>query len=502
MPRFRHADTAPGDIVADVLVVGVTSDPAGDDGPESVRVDDHGEAVGQRLGVDLREVCAAVDVDGSIGSRAVLPAGDGLAQDLVVVVGLGPTDEVDADALRAASGVAARVARRKETVVTMLHRVDVGDPLRAASAVVEGTELAHHEFRAHKTDDDTRRLDEVVLAQGDADAVAAGLARGRVVADATMLARDLGNTPAGDKRPPALAEHVRGLFDDLPVEVEVWDGDRLRAEGFGGHLGVAAGSSVEPRFVQVRYAPDDADRHVALVGKGITFDSGGLSLKTPSGMEFMKIDMAGAAAVLASVRAAAQLDLPVRLTGMLCLAENMPSGSATRPGDVITMHGGTTVEVLNTDAEGRLVMADALAHAGHLDPPVDQLVDLATLTGAAVTAVGPRFAAVMGDDDDLVDELLHAADRAAEPMWRLPLAEDQYGSEVKSEVADVRNVGGKGAGTIRAALFLHEFVPDDVPWAHLDIAGPSWNDDRPYGGYVPRGATGIPVRTILEWLGA
>nr|WP_274387989.1 leucyl aminopeptidase [Salsipaludibacter albus] len=493
---FRPDEAHPGDVEADVLVLGVTCD----DADAQVQVTDPGRAIGQRLGIDLVDACRAVDMDGTVGSCAIVPAGDAVTAALLVLVGLGRSDAVDADGVRAASATAVRVASRRDRLATTLHTVDIGDPALAARAVVEGTELGHYVFRDFKTGDDARALTEVVLVGGDRDAVEVGTARGRISADATMLARDLGNTPAGDKRPPAFADRVVELFADLPVEVEVWDQARIEAAGFGGHLAVAAGSAVEPRFVQLRYRPDDATRHVALVGKGITFDSGGLSLKTPKGMEWMKIDMAGAASVLATVRAAATAEVPVALTGMLCLAENMPSGSATRPGDVITMYDGTTVEVLNTDAEGRLVMADALGWSAELDPPVDELVDIATLTGAAIHALGPRYTVVMANDDALAESLLAASAVSAEPMWRLPLAEAEYGTDVVSDVADVRNTGGTGAGTIRAALFLQTFVPDGQSWAHLDIAGPAFNDESVYGGYVPKQATGIPVRTLLDWL--
>lgn len=496
MPSFRHDDVPVDQVTVDVVAVGVAAD--GDD----VVADPTAAAVEEALGADLAELCDLAGMDGSRGARMLVPGGAGLAARLVVVVGLGDVEDVDADAIRTASGVAAHAASRRTGLATTLHGVDIGDPVRAAAAVVEGVELAHDTYRADKTDEDHRRLEQVTLVGGEAAVVDPGLDRGRISADATLLARTLGNTPSADKRPPALADQVVELLADLPVEVEVWGDERLREEGFGGHLAVSAGSSVEARFVRLTYQPDDADHHVALVGKGVTFDSGGLSLKSPQAMEWMKVDMAGAAAVVAAVRAAARAHLPVRVTGMLCLAENMPSGNATRPGDVITMSNGTTVEVLNTDAEGRLVMADALGWADHLEPPVDHLVDIATLTGAAITALGPRITAAFGTDDDLVDQLLAAAERADEPMWRLPLGEDVYAQQLHSDVADLRNVGGSGAGAVRAALFLREFVPDGMAWAHLDIAGPSYNDDAPHSGYVPKRATGIPVRTLVEWLGA
>lgn len=493
-PIFRHADADIPALTADVVAVAVAK---GDDG---VEVGDAAAEVGTAIGMDIATACAAVDMDGSVGTTALLPAGDGIRVSLVVVCGLGEADEVDADALRAASAAATGIAVRKETLATLVHADTDVDDRTAARAIVEGTRLAHHSLRTFKTDDEVRALAEVVIIGGDADQVAAGIEHGTTSAAATLLARDLGNTPSADKRPPMYADRVVELFAELPVKVEVWDQSKLEAEGFGGHLSVAAGSEVGPRFVQLRYRPDGATRHLGLLGKGITFDSGGLSLKPAKGMEWMKIDMAGSATVAATMWAAATAGLAVNLTGFLCMAENMPSGSATRPGDVITMHGGITVEVLNTDAEGRLVMADGLAYSHNYD--LDALVDVATLTGAALHAVGPKYTAIMANDDELADALLAAAEQAAEPMARLPLAVREYDEDLKSDIADIRNVGGNAAGTIRAALFLNRFVPEGTKWAHLDVAGSAWNDAATYGSYVPRGATGMPVRTLFDWVAA
>jgi len=491
-PSFSHASTSIPAIVADVVVVGVTK---GDDG---VEVGTTAAQVGAAIDMDIAAACAAVDMDGSVGTTALLPAGGDMDVSLVVVCGLGDASDVDVDAVRAASAAATTIAVRKAAVATVVAAdVDVADR-DAARGIVEGTRLAHHSLRTYKGDDDVRALADVVLVGGDADEVAAGIEHGTTSASATLLARDLGNTPSADKRPPMYADRVVELFADLPVEVEVWDQERLESEGFGGHLAVGAGSAVESRFVELRYRPAGASRHLGLLGKGITFDSGGLSLKPPKGMEWMKIDMAGSATVAATVWAVATAGLAVNVTGFLCMAENMPSGTATRPGDVITMHGGTTVEVLNTDAEGRLVMADGLAWSSNHD--LDALVDAATLTGAALHAVGPKYTAIMANDDELAEQLLAAAGGAAEPMARLPLAVREYDEDLKSDIADIRSTGGNAAGTIRAALFLNRFVPDGTPWAHLDIAGSAWNDAGPYGSYVPKGATGMPVRTLFDWV--
>jgi leucyl aminopeptidase len=331
----------------------------------------------------------------------------------------------------------------------------------------------------------------------DADAVVSGAAGARDVATATTPARDLINTPPAFKRPPALAERVSELVGPTEITARVLGLEELAKGGFGGLVGVARGSSSEPRLVELSYpGRGHTDDHVVLVGKGITFDSGGLSLKPSSAMTTMKSDMSGAAAVVGALLAAAERALAPRVTGLLALAENMPGGDATRVSDVLTHRNGTTVEVMNTDAEGRLVLADALSYGQELAPSA--MVDVATLTGAQISALGRRIAAVLGTDDALVAALEQAGERAGERLWRLPLPAD-YREQLRSEVADLKNIGKGGeAGTIVAALFLREFV-DDVPWAHLDIAGPAFSDTSD-GGLVAKGATGFGVRTLVEYL--
>ncbi len=503
MVTFAATTGELADSEVDLLVVGATRAPEAEDSDDLVApvLDDTGTALGERLGYDLADACRAAGFDGAAGTSMRLPTRGSIPASLVLVVGLGPAADVSAEGLRRAGAPIAEATARLGQLATTLHRTDGVPADEAARAVVEGISLGAYRFGSYKSKDDGHALERGLLVGGDTDTVEDAIRLGEVSAAATALTRDLVNTPSGDKRPPAFADRARELVADLPVEVTVLDGAALEAGEYGGHLGVAAGSDVEPRLVELRYRPEGATTHVALVGKGITFDSGGLSLKPPKAMEWMKVDMAGAATVLATVRAAAQLELPVAITGILCLAENMPSGSATRPGDVLRIKGGKTVEVLNTDAEGRLVLADGLVHAGELDPAPDVIVDMATLTGSVLHAVGPKYVAVMASDDAAADGLLAAAGTSGEPMWRLPLASEEYAEELKSEVADIRNVGGNGAGTIRAALFLKEFVPEGVPWAHLDIAGAAWNDATPYA-HVPRNGTGIPARTVLDWLRA
>ena len=309
------------------------------------------------------------------------------------------------------------------------------------------------------------------------------------------LARDLVNTAPSDLVPATLADEAERVAAASGLQAEVLDEKALEENGYGGIVGVGQGSVNPPRLVRLEYAPAQADKTVVFVGKGITFDSGGLSLKPPKSMETMKSDMGGAAAIIGAMQAIAILAPAVRVIGYLSIAENMPSGSAQRPSDVLTIYGGKTVEVLNTDAEGRLVLADALARSAE-DAP-DVVVDVATLTGAQVVALGTRISAVMANDDALRDAVVAAADRAGEAMWPMPLpAELRKGLD--SAVADLANVApDRNGGMLVAGLFLREFVPAGVRWAHLDIAGPSFNDGQPHG-YTPKGGTGAATRALVQ----
>jgi leucyl aminopeptidase len=318
--------------------------------------------------------------------------------------------------------------------------------------------------------------------------------RARVVADAVNLTRDLVNTAPLDLPPATLAAEAQRVGAEAGVSVEVLDEEALAAGGFGGILAVGRGSSRPPRLVRLAYSHPEASRTVVFVGKGITFDSGGLSLKPPKSMETMKCDMSGAAAVLSATAAVARLGLPVNVVGYMPLAENMPGGAAQRPSDIITIHGGKTVEVLNTDAEGRLVLADGMARSADDHP--DLLVDVATLTGAATVALGRRTTGVMGNSESVAADVAAAMRDAGEPAWAMPLPEDLR-KGLDSTVADMANVSGaRDGGMLVAGLFLREFVPDGVAWAHLDIAGPAFNEGAAYG-YTPKGGTGAAVRALV-----
>jgi leucyl aminopeptidase len=479
------------DIEADVLVVAVSSE------KEGLRVH-----LPDGLELDVRGLSAL----GVTGARdeVVRVAGAGTSARAIALVGAGSAP-LDAIALRYAVGSAIRQLRGVERVAVA---VPVSS-LEELTAVLEGASLGAYSFDAYRHDSlagqKPRASAVVVAAQGttwtaeDADEA---VARATAVADAVAGTKDLVNTPPLDLYPATFVDAARERTTGLPVDVCVWDEEELAADGFGGILGVGQGSTRPPRLVKVAYSPAGATRHLALVGKGITYDTGGISLKPAVPMIGMKYDMTGAATILEVVVAAARLQLPVRLTAWLCIAENMPSGSAIRPDDVLRMRGGTTVEVLNTDAEGRLVMADGIVAASEEHP--DAIVDIATLTGAQVVALGERYSAVMGEDA-LVARLLDAAREQGESMWGMPLPEEMR-ALLASDVADIANVkpGNPAGGMLVAGVFLQEFVgrtsdAEDaprIPWAHIDIAGPSHNKAGGHG-FTGKGPTGVAVRTLL-----
>ncbi|HLH46817.1 MAG TPA: leucyl aminopeptidase [Acidimicrobiales bacterium] len=466
--RFTTPDDVPGD--AEILGVPVHADLSVPDG------------AGAELDLSFLRRCG---FEGRPGQAQSLPADDGST---VVALGVGEPGRVDGDALRRAGAALARQAASVSSVATTVAAVAGGDEDLVAAAV-EGIALGAYRYAGAR-----RTPPPQVLAEAAVVGAAPGaVRRGRVAAEATSRARDWINTPARSMTPRRLAEVAGELARDGGLRLDVWDEDRIESEGLGGLGGVAAGAEEPPRLIRLAHEPAGAGATVALVGKGITFDSGGLSLKTGTGMMTMKMDMGGGAAVLAAVAAAAELDLPVRVVGWVAATENMPSGTAIHPGDVLVARNGTSIEVLNTDAEGRLVLADALSLAVEEAP--DAVVDIATLTGAQRIALGPGVAAVMGTDGGLVDRVVTAGQAAGEPAWELPLVA-AYRKKIDSEVADIKNIATDGAaGTIIAGLFLREFV-GETPWAHLDIAGPSWSESE--DGWLGKGATGWGARTLLE----
>jgi leucyl aminopeptidase len=551
MPRLALSPVAPERADADLLVLPVA---AGPDGPVALPVT---AAVLERLGTGLaaataggvrgtagvaprsiggvrgtagvaprsiggvrgtaggvpRWIGGAGRFTGKLDDVVVLPSYGALAAPAVLLVGVGPDDGRSPETLRRAAAVAVAAAGKAATLAVALHHTDLpdapgdppggppdppdrpGDPGVALAAVAEGIALAAYRFQRHKSAPDPDLAAVTLLVDGAALAAAGPvLRRAEVATRATLAARDLVNEPASRINPATLAAEAVRLARAAGLEHQVLTGPALRRGRFGAVLAVGGGSATGPRLVELRYRPPGAGRHVALVGKGVTFDTGGIDLKRGAGMDGMKDDMAGAAAILAAVTAAAELELPTAVTAILPLVENMPGASAMRPGDVLTARNGITVEVTNTDAEGRLILADGLALAAEARP--DAILDLATLTGSVVYGLGLGCTGVFGNTPALTAEVLAAAGRAGELACELPLIED-YRRFLDSEVADLLNATNEPGDSVQAALFLREFVAG-IPWAHLDIAGPATAKEARY--YQPKGASGWGVRTLLAFL--
>ena len=454
------------------------------------------EKIEAALGVELAAHAEREGFKGERGEVLAIPALGRLGETRsVLLVGLGKADDATPATYRKAG---AAVVRRSGKAGSVYALVTADTKPAQLAAFAEGALLASYAFTEHKSDPKPPGVTRMTLAvRRPSPKLDAALARASHRAAATTLVRDLANAPSLDKTPAWLAKQAQALAKRSGLAVSVLEPAELTAQGFGGILAVGSGSTRPPRLIRLDYQPEGkAKARVLLVGKGITFDTGGLSIKPNDGMAAMKTDMAGGAVVIATLQALPALGLPVRVTGLVPAAENMPSGTAVRPGDVIRHYGGRTVEVLNTDAEGRLVLADALAYGiEELDP--DYVVDLATLTGAIGIALGKRTAGLFANDDRLATALLAAAEEAGERFWRMPLVED-YRRDLDSPVADLKNIGGKfGGGAITAALFLREFV-DGRRWAHLDIASAARSDGDE--DEISKGATGFGVRTLLTWL--
>ena len=473
MPALTVSSASPTTTRADALILGIRND------------DDAGEFADQ---------LALLNFTGDDGQVTVFPSGGAGKAPLIVAVGLPETPT--GEDLRRAAARGAKAAKGASTLAVALHPAGVDE----VAAIAEGIDLGTYAFDRYKTKKKEVKVAKVVksavilTAFARKATTAKALDRATTIAAAVNQTRDWVNSPPGDLRPPEFARQI-SAYVPAAVKAEVWDEKRLAKEKCGGILGVGQGSDAPPRLVKLTYAPTGATKHLALVGKGITFDSGGLSIKPGASMQTMKLDMAGAAAIVAATVAIAQLGLPIQLTAFACLAENMPSGSATRPGDVLTMRDGQTVEVHNTDAEGRLVLADGLALAAESTP--DLIVDVATLTGACMVALGLRTAGILTNDDELSEQVFAASLTAGESMWPLPITEEMKSVVRSSSIADLRQHNPKPyGGTLFAAAFLREFV-GELPWAHLDIAGPSFNEGSAYD-YTPVGGTGASVRTLVQ----
>ncbi len=483
---------------ADAIVVGVAK------GPKGPVVAPGAEAVDTAFDGKLATVLETLGASGGEGEVTKLPAPSGLKAPVVLAVGLGEApgeDEVFAEeALRRAAGSAARALAGVKKAAFALPVEDA----EAVAAIGEGAALGAYTFTACRgttgkkdaKNDKSAPLGEAAIlgAKPRDKAFKAAVERAAAVAAEVNRARDLINLPSNDLTPKTFAAQAQAAAKEFGLKVEVLDEKALVKGGYGGLMGVGQGSENPPRLVRIAYTHAKAEKTLALVGKGITYDSGGISLKPAGHNETMKCDMAGAAAVFAAVVAVAKLGLAVNVTGWLALAENMPSGSATRPGDVLRMYSGKTVEVLNTDAEGRLVLADALTRASEENP--DAIVDVATLTGAMVLALGDRTFGVMANDDAFRTSLYEIAEEVGEQAWPMPLPVELRKS-MDSPVADMANMGERMGGGLVAGLFLQEFVGEGITWAHLDIAGPAFHEKAPYG-YTPKGGTGSAVRTLVR----
>ncbi|MGW7620596.1 leucyl aminopeptidase [Streptomyces antimycoticus] len=499
---------------ADAVVVGVAK---GAKGPVVVA---GAEAVDKAFGGKLAAVLETLGATGAEGEVTKLPAASGLKAPVVLAVGLGDVpakdDGYDAETLRRAAGTASRALSGSKKGAFALPIEDVA----SAAAVAEGALLGAYTYdksngnggnakdsknaknarnaRNAKNADKKNNapLAEVALVGGKPrdKAYKAAAERATALVEEINRARDLINTPSNLLNPADFAAEAVAAAKEHGLKTEVLDEKALKKGGYGGILGVGQGSEAPPRLVRIAYTHPKAEKTLALVGKGITYDSGGISLKPAGHNETMKCDMSGAAAVFATVVAAARLGLRVNLTGWLALAENMPSGSATRPGDVLSMYSGKTVEVLNTDAEGRLVLADAITRAGEEKP--DAIVDVATLTGAMVLALGNRTFGIMTNDEAFRTSLHEIAEEAGEQSWPMPLP-THLRKGIDSPVADLANMGERMGGGLVAGIFLKEFVADGITWGHLDIAGPAFNEAGPFG-YTPKGGTGAAVRTLVR----
>lgn len=453
----------------------------------------------KKFGGNLIRLLKKEGFEGKEGASKLIYTQGRLPAENLLILGLGLGKKFEPEIARKLSARAAKVALQIKAVhvATQIHGAEfktfsIGE---CAQAVAEGFGLASYQFQRYKKKDKNRReIKKITLISPSRKylpEIAEGRSRGELLADGIFLARDLINTPAKDMTPLAMAREAKSLKG---IRTRIFNESQIRRMKMGAYLGVAQGSINPPAFIEMHYRPARSRKKVVIIGKGVTFDSGGLSLKPPKHMETMKDDMSGAAAVIGLMSVIARLKPRVEVWGLVAAAENMPDARAQRPGDIVTAMNGKTIEVLNTDAEGRLTLADAVVYGRQKKP--DYMIDLATLTGACLVALGDRISGIMGNDEELVDKLIEAGKKTGEKMWELPLA-DEYKDELKSPIADLKNVGGSYAGTINGGLFIQEFV-GDTKWAHIDIAGPSWTE-KPRD-YEAKGGTGVMVRALAEFL--
>ena len=469
-------------------------------------------AVDRALGGAISQLIADGEIKGKLGELTLIHTMDRIPAKRVVVVGLGKSEDFDTAAVRCVSGDVARFLRRKGVTefATIAHGAGIGglSAAESAQAIAEGTLLGLYKFDTYRSggneseagedsDGGVKGIRSVTIVERDAGTVSdltSGVSVGTVLAESTILARDLVNHPANVMTPTKMADAAAEVAESVGLELDVMDRDRMQEHGMGALLGVAQGSEEPPKLIVMTYRgdPDNPENNLGLVGKGITFDTGGISLKPAANMEAMKGDMAGGASVIAAMNAIGSLKPRINVTGLIAATENMPGGRAQRPGDVVTAMNGKTIEVINTDAEGRLVLADALCYARSLG--ITRLVDVATLTGAMVVTLGKACTGMMGNSHKLAKDVGTAGERSGERFWELPMLED-YRELIRSDVADMKNTGGRQAGSIAAAMLLREFA-EDADWVHLDIAGTSTASSNK--GHLVKGATGVPTRTLAQ----
>ncbi|MCS7293280.1 MAG: leucyl aminopeptidase [Gloeomargarita sp. SKYBB_i_bin120] len=486
--EFVTVTTAPQDWTGDLLCVGFWQD--------EVALTGDVAALNDRLGNALQEFLDETEFKGKPGHAQVVRLGAGSPVKKLALVGLGKRNGSYLEPYRQAAAASAKAAKTHKARQLGLYVPPTDQPADAlTAALTEGILLALHQDNRFKSDPEDKppvleRVEFLSISGGQA-----GIEQAQKVVSGVILARELVNAPASVVTPTTLAETALSLAQTYGFNVTILEREDCQRLGMGAFLGVAQGSDTPPKFIHLTYTPAvTPKKRLAIIGKGLTFDSGGLNLKTQGGIETMKMDMAGAAAVLGCFKVLGQLQPPVQVHGIIAATENMINGHALHPGDILTASNGKTIEVNNTDAEGRLTLADALVYAEKLD--VDAIVDLATLTGACIVALGDDIAGLWSTSDDLANELLQASSATGEKIWRMPL-EDKYFESMKSPIADMKNAGGRSAGSITGALFLKQFV-QKTPWAHLDVAGPVWSEKG--NTYSGPGATGFGVRLLVQWL--
>lgn len=476
------------EIECDALVVGVYEG----EKPDTDTLAD----IDKRTGGVLTSLIETGEFTGKSGESAYIHNPGEMKARRLLLMGAGKQEEFTTDNVRRMAGTAARTLRgKKARNFAFLRRsqLPISD---SAEAATEGALLSLFDPDKYHTSDKTENhLDAMILAstEGGSDDLKRGVERGRIIAEATNFGREVINEPSNVMTPTELARRAEEVAKTYGLELDVLEEAQMKDMGMGSLLGVAQGSAEPAKMIILRYTPKvESNETIAIVGKGVTFDTGGISIKPSDGMEKMKYDMAGGATTIAAMRAIAQLKPSVNVIGMVPAVENMPGGRAQRPGDVVRAMTGKTIEVINTDAEGRLILADAVAYARKLG--ATKIVDLATLTGAVSIALGDVYVAILGNNQEWIDTVISASKKSGEKLWQLPL-DKEYREQIKSEIADIKNVGGRKAGTITAAYFIREFV-EDTPWAHLDIAGTAWNDsNKPY---LSVGPTGVCVRTLVN----